>query len=127
MLDIPTFDQRLGGNVVYKALAHPLAAEAVEALYSRLRAAGPVAVLDPANLADALFVMHPATPPLEALYVQDVREVGRRRHDLVAQPLTAMRQTRPACVLTGSPNASRRCCRRAHRFTHSMPCGCPSH
>ena len=29
MLDIPTFDQRQGGNVVYKALAHPLAAEAV--------------------------------------------------------------------------------------------------
>jgi hypothetical protein len=107
MLDIPTFDQRLGGNVVYKALAHPLAAEAVEALYSRLRAAGPVAVLDPANLADALFVMHPATPPLEALYVQDVREVGRRRHDLVAQPLTAMRQTRPACVLIAAFDADR--------------------
>ena len=30
MLDIRTFDARQGGNVLYKALAHPLAAEAIE-------------------------------------------------------------------------------------------------
>ena len=29
MLQIQTFDQRAGGNVLYKALAHPLAAEAI--------------------------------------------------------------------------------------------------
>ena len=33
MLDIETFDARAGGNVIYKALAHPLAAEAIGALY----------------------------------------------------------------------------------------------
>ena len=29
MLNIQTFDARAGGNVIYKALAHPLAAEAI--------------------------------------------------------------------------------------------------
>ena len=29
MLNIQTFDNRAGGNVLYKALAHPLAAEAI--------------------------------------------------------------------------------------------------
>ena len=29
MLQIQTFDQRQGGNVLYKALAHPLAAEGI--------------------------------------------------------------------------------------------------
>ena len=36
MLNIQTFDNRSGGNVTYKALAHPLAAEAIAALYDRL-------------------------------------------------------------------------------------------
>ena len=39
MLNIQTFDNRAGGNVLYKALAHPLAAEAIARLYARLRAA----------------------------------------------------------------------------------------
>ena len=29
MLNIQTFDARAGGNVIYKALAHPLAAEGI--------------------------------------------------------------------------------------------------
>ena len=36
MLNIQTFDNRAGGNVLYKALAHPLAAEAIARLYARL-------------------------------------------------------------------------------------------
>ena len=99
MLDIPTFDQRLGGNVIYKALAHPLASEAAGRLYARLRAAGPIAVLDPDGLADALFVMQPDTPPLAELYVQDVREVGRQRFGLPARPLTELARTACAQLL----------------------------
>ncbi len=30
MLNIQTFDAQAGGNVIYKALAHPLAGEAIE-------------------------------------------------------------------------------------------------
>ena len=40
MLNIQTFDNRAGGNVLYKALAHPLAAEAIARLYARLARAG---------------------------------------------------------------------------------------
>jgi hypothetical protein len=79
----------------------------VDSLYRRLRETGPVAVLDPDNLADALFVMHPDTPPLEGLYVQDVREVGRRRHGEVARPLTALRESRASSLLIATFDAER--------------------
>ena len=60
MLNIQTFDNRAGGNVLYKALAHPLAAEAIATLYARL--AGPVALYDPDGIADALFALYPDAP-----------------------------------------------------------------
>jgi hypothetical protein len=41
MLDIETFDNLRGGNVAYKALAHPLAALGLAQLTERLNAAGP--------------------------------------------------------------------------------------
>ena len=78
MLDIRTFDQRQGGNVIYKALAHPLAAEAVARLYARLAAAGPVAVFDPEGIAQALFVLHPDLPPIEGIYVHRMRAKSER-------------------------------------------------
>ena len=53
MLHIQTFDNRAGGNVLYKALAHPLAAEAIGRLYARLERAGPVALYDPEGIATA--------------------------------------------------------------------------
>src|SRR6185369_6920969 len=52
MLQIHTFDARSGGNVLYKALSHPLVAEAIGRLYNRMR--GPVALYDPDTVADAL-------------------------------------------------------------------------
>ena len=88
MLDIPTFDQRHGGNVLYKALAHPLAAEAAAALYRCLGEYGPVAVVDPTGFAAALFVMNPDLPALEGIYVQDVAEVGMLRAGHVTRKLT---------------------------------------
>ena len=75
MLRIQTFDARAGGNVIYKALAHPLAAAAIERLYARLEA--PVALYDPDGIADALVAMYPAS--FDALFVQDVSAVGESR------------------------------------------------
>ena len=79
MLDITTFDARAGGNVLYKALAHPLAAEAISCLYIKLAAAGPVAVVDPDDVATALLALHPDAPPIAGIFVQDVQAVGRVR------------------------------------------------
>lgn len=107
MLDIRTFDQRQGGNVLYKALAHPLAAEAVARLYARLAAAGPVAVFDPEGIAEALFVMHPDLPPIESIYVQDVREIGAVRCGFAARPLIALAAADAGSVLIAAFDAGR--------------------
>ena len=114
MLDIQTFDQRQGGNVLYKALAHPLAAEAVSRLYGRLAAAGPIAVVDPDGIAQALFVLHPDTPPLAGIFVQDVRELGLERGGHAPRPLTALGEAAAGSVLIAAFDAARIRARIAH-------------
>ena len=74
MLNIQTFDNRSGGNVIYKALAHPLAAEAIAALYAGL--SPPVALYDPDGIAEPLLALYPGLPGLEALFVHDVAAGG---------------------------------------------------
>jgi hypothetical protein len=103
MLRIQTFDARSGGNVIYKALAHPLAAEAIERLYGRL--AGPVALYDPDGIADALLAMYPL--PVAELYVHDVAAVGQIRAGLAARPLTAIGASGAGTVLIAAFDASR--------------------
>ena len=61
MLHIQTFDARAGGNVIYKALAHPLAAEAHRATLRRL-ARRPVALYDPDGIAEPLLALYPDLP-----------------------------------------------------------------
>ena len=107
MLDIHTFDQRQGGNVLYKALAHPLAAEAVARLFATLRAAGTVAVFDPDGIASVLFALHPDPPIIDAIYVQDVGQIGSVRAGVVARPLTALRESGAASVLIATFDATK--------------------
>jgi hypothetical protein len=102
MLDIQTFDQRQGGNVLYKALAHPLAAEAIAVLFAALSEAGPVAVVDPEGIAAALFALHPNRPPIEGIYVQDVRDIGADRAGWPGRPLTDLRRAQVAHVLVAA-------------------------
>src|SRR5215469_8183913 len=77
MLRIRTFDNQRGGNVTYKALAHPLTAEAMERLYARLP--GPVAVFDPDDIAEGLFDLHPFASGVSGFYAQNVETVGAER------------------------------------------------
>jgi hypothetical protein len=107
MLDVHTFDQRQGGNVLYKALAHPLTAEAIARLYARLAAAGPVALVDLDGIAQPLSAMHPNMPPLGGVYVQDVREIGAERLGHAARPLTELRQAEAGSVLIAAFDAAR--------------------
>jgi hypothetical protein len=106
MLDIQTFDAARGGNVVYKALAHPLAAERVAALAERLTASGPVALFDPEGIAGALLTLYPVLP-IDSLYVQDVRHVGATRAGLVAQPLADLAASGIKTVLLAAFDARR--------------------
>ncbi len=119
MLQIQTFDARQGGNVLYKALAHPLAAQAVAALYARLADAGPVVLYDPDGIADALFALYPDAPPVEALFVHDVLAVNTRRAGLIAQPLTDLAGSGARTVLVASFDAGRI----AGRIAHMLPEG----
>ena len=97
MLDITTFDASAGGNVLYKALAHPLAAEAITRLYATL--APPVALVDPDDVAAALLALHPGAPAIEGLYVQDVQAIGRERAGHVGRPLTDLPRAQAASFL----------------------------
>lgn len=107
MLDIQTFDARAGGNVLYKALAHPLAAEATGRLAGRLRTAGRLAVYDPDGVADALWALNPGMPAADESYVHDVAQVGMLRAGVLAGPLTDLVRSGAATVLVAAFDAGR--------------------
>ncbi len=107
MLTINTFDARAGGNVLYKALAHPLAAEAIGRLYARLADAGPLALYDPDGIAEALLALYPDLPGLAGLFAHDVTEVGASRAGLTVRPLTELPGAGAATVLIAAFDAGR--------------------
>jgi hypothetical protein len=106
MLDIETFDNLRGGNVVYKALAHPLAAAGLAELTERLNAAGGVAIYDPDGIAGPLLALSPGID-VEGVYVHDTLAVGQIRGGHVARPLTALAQANMACVLVAGFDAAK--------------------
>ncbi len=105
MLDIRTFDARQGGNVQYKAFAHPLAAEAIARLAAGLR--GTLAVYDPDGVADALFALHPEMPAPVEVYVHDTERLGQVRAGCRALALTDLGQSRADTLLVASFDAGR--------------------
>jgi hypothetical protein len=107
MLNIQTFDARAGGNVLYKAFAHPLAAEAVARLADRLRAAGTLAVYDPDGVADALWALNPCMPAAAESYVHDVQQIGLMRAGVAAGALVDLRQSGCATVLIAAFDAGK--------------------
>ena len=118
MLAIQTFDARQGGNVLYKAFAHPLAAEAIARLAAGI--AGPLAVYDPDGVADALFALHPEMPGPTELYVHDTEQIGRIRAGCTALPLTDLPQSRAGTLLVASFDAGKLTQRLARLLPSSM-------
>jgi hypothetical protein len=112
MLNIQTFDNRAGGNVQYKALTHPLAAEAMTKLSARL--APPIALYDPEGIAAALLALYPDAPRWQGLYVHDVTLVGTQRAGHVARALTDLPESRAHTVLIAAFDADRIVSRIAH-------------
>jgi hypothetical protein len=105
MLDIQTFDARRGGNVLYKALVHPLAAEAIATLARSIE--GPLAVFDPDGVARALFALHPEMPAPSAYYVQDVQALHSELCGVAAQPLTDLPRASARVLLIASFDSAR--------------------
>ncbi|WP_029604837.1 hypothetical protein [Kozakia baliensis] len=77
MLDIRTFDAKGGGNVLYKALAHPLASAALRGLEETLSAKGGLALYDPDGAAATLVALYPGLRPTAGLYTHDSEQVGQ--------------------------------------------------
>ncbi|MDE8346682.1 MAG: hypothetical protein POH28_11005, partial [Acidocella sp.] len=115
MLDIETFDNLRGGNVVYKALAHPCAAAALRDL---ARDAGVTAIFDPDGIAGPLLALCPDFT-VEGVYVQDTLAVGRVRGGHVARAVTDLAQARVDSVLIAAFEAGRV----AARLTPFLPKG----
>jgi hypothetical protein len=118
MLDIETFDHLRGGNVVYKALAHPVAAEGLARLAARLNGAGPVAIYDPDGIAGPLLALSPAID-VAGVYVHDTQAVGRPRGPHIARALTALKDAHAATVLVAAFDAGRL----AARIAPFLPAG----
>jgi hypothetical protein len=120
MLDIQTFDARAGGNVLYKAFAHPVAAEAVGRLAARLRAAGTLAVYDPDGVCGALLALNPTMPAADESYVHDVAHIGQPRAGAPARPLVDLPRSRAATLLIAAFDAGRVQARIAHMVPPGM-------
>jgi hypothetical protein len=103
MLQIQTFDARAGGSVIYKALTHPLAAEAIGRWYSRM--AGPVAIYDAEGIAEALLALYPLK--VDALFVHDTALIGHQRGGLPARPLPDLAISGARTVLIAAFDAAR--------------------
>jgi hypothetical protein len=118
MLAIQTFDARAGGNVLYKALAHPLAAEKLAALFARLSLPR-FAVYDPGHVADALFALYPDAPQPANVFVHDVEAVGLHRAGLPARALDDLPGCGADAVLVAAFDAGRI----VDRIRHLLPPG----
>ncbi|HET9018246.1 MAG TPA: hypothetical protein VFN46_01605, partial [Acetobacteraceae bacterium] len=94
-----------GGNVLYKALAHPLAAEAIERLYASLPQ--PIAIVDIEDVAAPLLALSPHRPEVASIYVQDVSAIGSPRAGHAARPLTDLPGSGARSVLLASFEAGR--------------------
>jgi hypothetical protein len=103
MLDIETFDNLRGGNVAYKALAHPVAAEGLKRLAAQ---AGRVAIFDPDGIAGPLLALCPELDA-EGVYVQDSLAIGQLRGGHVAHALTCLYAAQVECVLVAAFDAGR--------------------
>ena len=88
-LKIDTFDNRSGGNSYYKAVSHPLAAEAAAGLLSKLRAADGVAIYDPLGYSEGFAAFYPLDGvDLRGVFVQDIAKIGETVLGHGAQPVT---------------------------------------
>ncbi|MFT8646413.1 hypothetical protein [Gluconacetobacter sp.] len=126
MLDIHTYDAQAGGNVLYKALAHPLAAEALAGLAASVRAAGPVAVYDPEGMFAMVLALCPGAADglsglgvIEGVYVHDTQRVGRPTAAGPARALVDLPLAAVGAVLVVSFDGARV----RDRIAHLLPDG----
>jgi hypothetical protein len=77
-LAIETFDNVHGGNIFFKAITHPLAAEKTKAFLEEVAWKGAVAIYDPLNLCAAFNQIYDLKSlPIVDYFVQNAEELGK--------------------------------------------------
>lgn len=117
-LAIETFSNAHGGNALFKALTHPLAAEAVPALLRRLAGARRAVVYDPMGQAEAFAALY-GTPEITAAFDQDVQRLGRSLYGRASEPVTRIAAAEPDLVFLPAFDAERL----VGQILHLLPAG----
>lgn len=121
-LKIETFSNTAGGNVFYKAISHPRAADPAEALIAELAGAGPIAVYDPMGLADAFAELHPLDRvDVAEVYVQDIERIGEASLGRPVQPISEITQSSAAMLFVIAFDSGRL----KDHIRHALPDGMP--
>jgi hypothetical protein len=107
-LRIDTFDNVRGGNTLYKALAHPLAAAPGRALIDRLAHYGKIAIVDPHGAAEGFAELFDLTRlDLAGIYAQDVARIGTSVLGQIAEPVPSLAKSAGRVVLVTAFDADR--------------------
>jgi|HubBroStandDraft_6_1064221.scaffolds.fasta_scaffold25326_3 hypothetical protein len=108
VLRIDTFDNVRGGNTLYKALAHPLAAAPGRDLIDRLAHYGQVAIVDPQGAAEGFAELFDLSRvDIDGIYVQDVARIGKTVLGRATDPVPALARSRARAVLVAAFDADR--------------------
>jgi hypothetical protein len=88
-LPIDTFDNRTGGDALFRAVGHPLAVAPARALAAELAAAGPVAIYDPFGAWPTLRALHDFSGlRVAGLYGRDHAHIGKDVAGFRVQPVS---------------------------------------
>lgn len=119
-LKIDTFSNQVGGFSFFKAVGHPLTAEAIGALLDRLAAAGPVALYDPMGHLGTLAELHDLSRlTVAGVFVQAVERIGETVLGHAARPVTELPSCPANAVLIAGFDAGRA----ADHIRHLVPDG----
>lgn len=107
-LRIDTFDNVRGGNTLYKALAHPLAAAPGRTLIERLQRYGKVAIVDPQGAAEGFAELFDLSGlDVTGVFVQDVTRIGKAVLSRTAEGVPALPKSTARAVLVAAFDADR--------------------
>jgi hypothetical protein len=117
-LRIETFRNDSGGNALYKALSHPLAAEKAQALLARLGGDRTFAIYDPDGFADAFDIFYPLPRPTH-YFVQNLQHLRRSFRGVEAEPVTAISAANVAALFVTGFEAEKKLA----QIRHLIPAG----
>jgi hypothetical protein len=105
-LPIETFDNRSGGDALFRAVGHPLAVAPSRALATELAAAGPVAIYDPFGAWPTLRALQDfSAVRIAGLYGRDHAHIGKEIAGLTVQPVSRIAKSGAKTVLVAAFDA----------------------